>query len=198
MELHIIQRQILQKLIQGKHRFSELQPVDIENNLFQYHLNRLLGAKLIIKTEQGYQLAPAGYQLAAQWSADLLSVRPQPVVVVMLLIRNDKNEILVLKRRKEPFLGNLAPPFGKVHFGESLAEAATRDLFEKTGLKDIHIESTGVAELRTNGMHTIAHIFSGKAEKSEKGQYVLIRDLLGHENCMPGLEGLKELHLSIE
>lgn len=190
MELHIIQRQILQALIRGKHRFSELQPDGVENNLYQYHLQRLIGAKIVTKTDDGYQLAPVGYQVAAQWSTDLQSIRLQPVVVVMNLVLNQKGEMLVMQRHKEPFIGTMSPPFGKVHYDESLAEAATRDLAEKTGITDVELRALGVIEMRTGGMHTIAHVFRGE---SEAGEHMALDELLANIDAMPGLEALRAL-----
>ena len=190
MELHIIQRQILQELIHGKHRFSELQPDGVENNLYQYHLQRLIGSKIVAKADDGYTLTPMGYQIAAQWSTDLQSVRLQPVVVVMNLIFNQKGEVLVVERHKEPFINTLSPPFGKVHYEESLAEAAVRDLHEKTGITNVSLQPIGVIELRTDGMHTIAHVFRGN---SESGDYIPPDLLLANPDALPGLEALEPL-----
>ena len=191
MDLHNIQRQILQKLIQGKHRFSELQPVGVENNLFQYHLRKLIGAKVVSKSDEGYDLTPLGYQLSQQWSTDLQKVRLQPTVVVMLLIRNASSELLALERDKEPFLGKISPPFGKLHYGESLQSAAVRELYEKTGLQQVDLESAGVAELRVAGMHTLAHLFTGRAEQASRGAFVSVTRLVESADALPGLAFLE-------
>lgn len=193
MDLHIIQRQILQQLVHGKHRFSELQPPKVENNLFQYHLGKLMSAKVIEKNDTGYTLTPLGYQLALQWSTDLKSVRLQPTVVVMSLIKNETGELLVVERHKEPYLGMLAPPFGKLHYGETLLDAAVRDLHEKTGLQGIELRAVGVAELHSDGMHTIAHIFSGNGQTAEKGSFISVARLFADTKVMPGLEFLKDM-----
>jgi mutator protein MutT len=49
-------------------------------------------------------------------------------------IVNDKNELLMLKRRKEPFVGIWALPGGSIEFGETTEEALERELKEETGI----------------------------------------------------------------
>jgi mutator protein MutT len=49
-------------------------------------------------------------------------------------IINNKVELLLLKRRKEPFVGIWALPGGSIEFGESLEEALERELKEETGI----------------------------------------------------------------
>ena len=49
-------------------------------------------------------------------------------------IINDKDEILLLKRRKEPYVGIWALPGGSIEFGEHLEEAIEREIKEETNI----------------------------------------------------------------
>jgi 8-oxo-dGTP diphosphatase len=58
-----------------------------------------------------------------------------PRVGSALIVRDEANRILLGKRNKDPQRGNWVLPGGKIHAFESIAEAATRELEEETGLK---------------------------------------------------------------
>lgn len=76
----------------------------------------------------------------------------EPVAVtvdlVILTIREDELHVLLIERGNRPYLGLPALPGGYVREGETLDEAATRELGEETGLDGdrLHLE-----QLRTYG-----------------------------------------------
>jgi 8-oxo-dGTP diphosphatase len=61
------------------------------------------------------------------------------VDLVILTIQNDNLAVLVIKRGVEPYLGRWALPGGFVLSGESLEQAAQRELKEETGLTAIKV-----------------------------------------------------------
>lgn len=64
----------------------------------------------------------------------------------------------MVKREFQPFRGLWGLPGGKVRFGESVAEAAERELFEETGLKASFRELCGVvAESVFDAERLVAH-----------------------------------------
>ena len=67
----------------------------------------------------------------------------QPAVTVDLVIFTVNEEhlkILLVKRAEDPFAGFWSIPGGFLKMGESLEDAATRVMHEKTGVKGIYLE----------------------------------------------------------
>lgn len=64
---------------------------------------------------------------------------PRPILAVVVAVINNKNQILLVKRRNEPYRGMLSVPGGVVEIGEKLVEAAKRETKEETNI-DIRIE----------------------------------------------------------
>jgi 8-oxo-dGTP diphosphatase len=64
------------------------------------------------------------------------------VDLVVLTVRESRLSALLIRRGEEPFAGRTALPGGFVRPGESLGEAAERELAEETGLADlpVHLE----------------------------------------------------------
>ena len=65
-------------------------------------------------------------------------------------IINDKDEILLLKRRKEPYVGIWALPGGSIEFGEHLEEAIEREIKEETNIDVRFVSLKGI-------VHEILH-----------------------------------------
>jgi ADP-ribose pyrophosphatase len=57
--------------------------------------------------------------------------KPEPAVGASVRRRN---RVLLVKRRRSPGEGLWAIPGGRVHLGETLQEAAEREVFEETGI----------------------------------------------------------------
>lgn len=191
MELHIIQRRIMERLIGGASRFSDIRPDDTESNLFQYHLGKLLAAKLVSKAVDGYHLTPRGLHVASLWSGDLQNIRLQPALVTMVLLSDKTGRIAVFARDKEPYLGRLAPPFGKVHYGEDLAAAAHRELVEKLGLSaSAALEQIGAVTINQDNAHMVAVLFRGQLPNGYNGQVMSLSELGTSPEAMPGLDVL--------
>lgn len=67
--------------------------------------------------------------------------RPSVTVdIVIFTLHDDDLQVLLIKRRYPPFEGMWAIPGGFVNIDEGLEEAARRELFEETGLRDIFLE----------------------------------------------------------
>ncbi|MGN6515761.1 MAG: NUDIX hydrolase [Rhizomicrobium sp.] len=74
------------------------------------------------------------------------SLSQYPVLGVAAVIWNDRREVLLIRRTKEPRKGQWSLPGGKVEFGESIEDALRREIREETGLEVALLGLAGVAE----------------------------------------------------
>lgn len=69
-----------------------------------------------------------------------------PVLGVAAVIWNDRRQLLLIRRTKEPRKGQWSLPGGKVEFGENIEDALRREIREETGLEVALLGLAGVAE----------------------------------------------------
>lgn len=60
--------------------------------------------------------------------------RPLPAAAAIIVEPSDPDRIVLVKRRYAPQIGKWTLPGGGMEFGESVEEAATREVYEETGL----------------------------------------------------------------
>lgn len=144
-ELHKAHVAILHVLLfKPEARFADLQKSSgLTSDHFNFYLKQLVEQELVDKNKAGaYQLTPKGKEFANRFDTDARTVERQPKVAVCLMIEDDKGLQLVQQRLKQPFFGYWGRPTGKIKWGESILEAAARELLEETGLTgDLQYES---------------------------------------------------------
>lgn len=136
-----IQNHIITRLKNAKsRRYSELHPQGTPNDLFNYHLQFLVKKGFIEKNEDGYELSENGMKYIAdayplnEESQAVASLFKLNVITIVSRVQNNKIEILNQVRMSNPSYGKVGVMGGIVHKGESIEGAATRKLFEETGL----------------------------------------------------------------
>ncbi|MCD6468472.1 MAG: NUDIX hydrolase [Thermoplasmata archaeon] len=92
----------------------------------------------------------------------------KPSVTVDGIITKD-NEILLVKRKNNPFRGKWALPGGFVNYGEKVEDAVIREVKEETGVSTRIIKLFGVYSdpSRDPRGHTISVVFILKPETEE-------------------------------
>lgn len=124
-----------QLLFKQKASFSELQKAtELTSDHFNYHIKQLIDVGYLEKQEGEYILTRAGKEYANRMDTDQKIMEKQPKISVLLLVENEKGEFLAQQRLKQPFYGFWGRATGKVRWGETLEEAAKRELLEETGL----------------------------------------------------------------
>ncbi|MBA3678803.1 NUDIX domain-containing protein [Candidatus Saccharibacteria bacterium] len=203
---HVIQKEILASLITHKYlRFSKLKPKNIESNHFMYHLKSLMREGLVVKNEEGlYLLSSEGKQMADNLSLETYKPRKQPNIVTLITCQNEKGQWLVYKRARQPLLDQVGFVYGKLHLGETIAEAAHRELKEKTGLQ-CELSHTGdgyitIYEGSEPVSQILFHLFYGKnpygeiVDSKKPGQaFWAWQEEFDHEPFMASMPELAQL-----
>ncbi len=207
-QFHHIQKGILLNLATNAPlRFTQLQPPRIPNNTFSYHLKKLLDSGYIKSTDKGYVATRKALKLIV-YGVNQNKTKTAPRTISMIYVTNDEGEILLLSRNNRPFQGWYGLPSGLIHLGETLQEAAKRELLEKTTIEtNEDLEPAGVIEFRyleqdTKDIfvHAIAFIYvynyRGKRESlndisTKYGQ--LTWSKLGRNHILPEVIEVKKL-----
>lgn len=128
--------QILELLMRKECSFSEiLKSLNLKDHgQLNYHLKSLIQQNLIQKKDQKYVRTIKGERVGS-YLQQIQSKETFPLSVVCAVIKNEKEEILWLKRSKSPQKEKWGLPGGKARIGETVKETAQREVFEETGLK---------------------------------------------------------------
>lgn len=137
-ELHPMQTAILRTLLFAPQaRFAQLNTLKVSTDHFTFHLKRLITIGLVEKQGPHYALTTTGKETANRLDTITATFEKQAkvgVLVVAVRQHNGHQEFLVQKRLKQPYYGFHGFVTGKVHWSETLTEAAARELQEETEL----------------------------------------------------------------
>ena len=141
-ELHPIQLSILKKLLFANTlRYTDIKPdKELENNQFDYHLDKLIKEEFIEKNNKIYTLTNYEKEFANRMNVKTGRMKQQAKLTTVICCVNTKaqpHEYLIYTRRKHPFYGCQGFPTEKVWFGENIEEAVLRGLKEETGLNGV-------------------------------------------------------------
>ncbi len=163
---HHIQKHIVNVLMhQNYARFRDMRPPNIDTNLYSYHLKLLQKNKFVEKTSEGYRLGVNGVVYVDRINISSLKVRLQPKIVTMLVIQNSDGDVLLFKRKRQPFIDTWTLPYGKLHVDDdSIVTAVKREMTEKLNLEKVSPDHAGECYIRIRHadeivMSTLGHIF---------------------------------------
>ena len=146
-------------------RFRDMRPPKVDTNLYSYHLKTLIRQDFVTKHDEGYSLGKKGILYVDRVSTKTLNLRSQPKVISMLVIQNSDGDVLLFKRKRQPYTDMWTLPYGKVHIDDmTTLAAAKREAAEKLNLIDQSMKHAGDCYIRIvdSGevtMTTLAHIY---------------------------------------
>lgn len=136
VKIHDAQTSILRELLfVPSASYSKLRlATTLESDHFKFHLARLKDEGYVVKNDKKeYCLTPKGKEYANKLDTDKSVIERQPKSAVILVLQSDKR-LLVQERLKHPYFGFWGYPGGKIRWGETILEAAARELLEETNL----------------------------------------------------------------
>ena len=138
VQIHDAQTAILKELLfkEGA-SFSELQKqTPLDSDHFKFHIKRLVEIGFVIKDNIGsYRLSPKGKEYANKIDTDTGVIERQPKCAVIIVLQDEDGRVLAQERKKHPYFGFWGYPGGKIRWGETIVDAARRELLEEAGLE---------------------------------------------------------------
>lgn len=137
--IHEAQTKILRELLfLPAAPFARLRKASgLESDHAKFHIKRLVELGYVEKHDGNYQLSVTGKEYANKLDTDAGVIERQPKTAVLLIIEREASgakQYLLQERLKHPYYGFWGAPTGKIRWGESILEAAARELKEETGL----------------------------------------------------------------
>jgi ADP-ribose pyrophosphatase YjhB (NUDIX family) len=133
--MHLVQQHILVQLSKNDFcRYRDIKPKEVDGNLFMYHLRQVISGGLVQKSDSHYSLTSNGIRYSSQLSLKTFQPRLQPKIVTLIASQNADEEWLLYRSKRQPFSDKIGFPYGKIHLGEKIREAADRELAEKAGV----------------------------------------------------------------
>lgn len=174
---HRIQKHVIDVLMHQKYaRFRDMRPPRVDTNLYSYHLKLLQKNDFVAKTEKGYTLSKTGLIFVDRVSTKSLKIRTQPKIITILVVQNSNGDVLLFKRKRQPYVDLWTLPYGKLHIDdETILSAAQREASEKLNLKDQEMSHAGECYIRIKSedeiiMSTFAHVFYFETDKIQESE----------------------------
>lgn len=201
---HFIEKHIMGVLTHCESaRFSEMRPKRVDSNLYSYHLKKLLKEHYIIKDGKDYRLSPLGLQYVTRLSVRTGRPAVQAKITASILIKNSKNQILLTKRNRQPFIHTWSLPRGKTRSDEPIAQATERVLIDEAGVRGREFKHIGDAYLRCDEdgvliSNIFTHVFTAKIDDDTPLQshtkWFDAREIDAHKMPMtPGMDRIPQM-----
>lgn len=120
--------------------FAEIQKsTGLSSDHFNFHIKKLIAEGYVDKSAGAYGLSNKGKEYANRMDTDENAIEKQPKVSIAITLerkgKNGEPEFLVQQRKKNPYYDFWGRVGGKMRWGETIIEAANRELKEETGLE---------------------------------------------------------------
>lgn len=141
LQLHSYQNALVRALITYPHgaHFNSLLVEGLESEHMNYHLKKLIEYGLVEKKNMLYSLTDTGKDYCNLTDDEMRELEKQPKTSVILwctrINPQGEREHLINRRLRHPYYGKVGRLTGKVRYGETLVQAAKRELYEETGLE---------------------------------------------------------------
>ncbi len=136
---HEAQMKLLRQLLMSStSKFSQLvAATGLTSDHANFHIKQLVEVGFVehvSKSYGEYRLTIRGKEYANRMDTDENVMEKQPKLSVVLDIISSDGKHLQQERLKQPYYGYWGRPTGKIRWGETMLEAAARELKEETGL----------------------------------------------------------------
>ncbi len=134
---HATQMAMLKHLLLTPHAgFAELQKAaDVTSDFANFHIKQLISAGYVKKNGDGkYLLTQDGKEYANRMDTDEKVLEKQAKLGAWIIVDDGQGKFIAQQRLKQPFFGFWGRITGKIRWGETVLEAAARELLEETGL----------------------------------------------------------------
>lgn len=137
---HPAQAAILRHLLFRPHAtFAEVQKAtDLTSDHFTFHIKKLIDEGYVTKLDANYKLTHKGKEYANRMDTDENAIEKQPKISVAITLerknKQGEREFLFQQRKKNPYYDFWGRVGGKIRWGETIIQAAERELKEETGL----------------------------------------------------------------
>lgn len=129
-------KEIITRLMKAESlRYSELMPAEIDNVLFNYHLQHLVKLGILDKDDSNYSLSQKGKELTSNIAHNGLYFPKFVIRYAMYLVDRKENKVLFQQRKRSPWFGDTTAISSKVVRGSLTNERADYRMKEKTNLK---------------------------------------------------------------